>query len=167
MYVNIKAKFDVVQQKGLKVVNLEIHDDTATNYREILKLEVAQSQKGYIETPYECLEDSVEWKQFKPVGLYVGHELVGFAMYGFFKEEGSQGRLWIDRLLIDQQFQGRGLGKQFMKDLVLRVSAEYGQQPIFLSVYPENTNAVHLYEQLGFEFIEERDVNGEHIMKRP
>lgn len=148
-------------------MNLEIHDVTVANYREILKLEVAQSQKEYIETPYECLEDSVEWKEFKPVGLYADQELVGFAMYGFFKDEGSSGRLWIDRLLIDHQFQTKGLGRQFMRDLIERVIEEYGQQPIFLSVYLENTKAVKLYSQLGFEFTNERDINGEHTMKRP
>ncbi len=148
-------------------MNLEIHDVTATNYRDILQLKVAQSQKDYIETPYECLEDSVEWKQFKPVGLYVETELVGFAMYGFFKGEGAKGRLWIDRLLIDEQFQGRGLGTQFMCKLVETVREEYGVQAIYLSVYPENEGAVRLYRKLGFEFIEERDVNGEHIMVKP
>ena len=148
-------------------MNLEIHDVTATNYRDILQLKVAQSQKDYIETPYECLEDSVEWKQFKPVGLYENKELVGFAMYGFFREEGASGRLWIDRLLIDERYQGRGLGKKFMTKLIERVSEEYGHQPIFLSVYPENTNAVRLYKQLGFVFTEERDSNGEHIMRKP
>lgn len=148
-------------------MNLEIHDVTATNYREILGLKVAQSQKDYIETPYECLEDSLEWQEFKPVGLYANEELVGFAMYGFFKGEGPHGRLWIDRLLIDEQFQGRGLGTDFMKKLIETVIQEYGEQPIFLSVYPENQGAVRLYEKLGFKFIEERDVNGEHIMVRP
>lgn len=146
-------------------MNLEIHGVTATNYRDILQLTVAQSQKDYIESPYECLVDSVEWKQFKPVGLYVNEELVGFAMYGFFEEEGKHGRLWIDRLLIDEHFQGRGYGTQFMKKLIKKVTAEYGQQPIYLSVYPENEGAVHLYQKLGFEFIDERDINGEHIMR--
>lgn len=146
-------------------MNLEIHDVTATNYRDILQLKVAQSQKEYIETPYECLEDSVEWKQFKPVGLYVNEELVGFAMYGFFQSEGTNGRLWIDRLLIDEQFQGKGYGTQFMKMLMSKVTMEYGQQPIYLSVYPENENAVRLYQKLGFKFTEERDINGEHIMR--
>ncbi|MBD7908090.1 GNAT family N-acetyltransferase [Sporosarcina gallistercoris] len=147
-------------------MNLEIHDVTATNYRDILELKVAQSQKEYIETPYECLEESVEWKQFKPVGLYADGELVGFSMYGFFKGEGHNGRLWIDRLLIDERFQGRGLGTAFMRKLIETVSKEYGEQPIYLSVYPENEGAVRLYEKLGFKFIEERDVNGEHIMVR-
>ena len=146
-------------------MNLEIHDVTATNYRDILQLKVAQSQKDYIETPYECLEDSVEWKQFKPVGLYVDGELVGFAMYGFFQSEGANGRLWIDRLLIDEQFQGKGYGTQFMKMLISKVTEEYGQQPIYLSVYPDNEDAVRLYQKLGFKFIEERDINGEHIMR--
>ncbi|WP_251639688.1 GNAT family N-acetyltransferase [Sporosarcina sp. NCCP-2716] len=147
-------------------MDLSIHDVTASNYREILQLQVADSQKGFIETPYQCLEDSVTWKQFRPVGLYAGETLVGFAMYGLFEEEGLAGRLWIDRLLIDVRYQGQGYGKRFMVLLIAHVLEQYGQQPIYLSVYPDNMNAIRLYEQLGFSFTGELDEHGEHIMKK-
>ncbi len=147
-------------------MDLFIHDVTASNYREILQLQVADSQKNFIETPYQCLEDSVTWEQFRPVGLYAGETLVGFAMYGLFEEEGKAGRLWIDRLLIDVRYQGKGYGKRFMILLMTYVQDRYGQRPIYLSVYPDNVNAIRLYEQLGFSFTGELDENGEHLMKK-
>lgn len=147
-------------------MELSIHDVTASNYREILQLQVAASQKNYIETPYECLEDATEWKQFRPVGLWAGELLVGFAMYGFFEMEGEAGRLWIDRLLIDERYQGNGYGKKFMILLMQSVLNQYGQQPIYLSVYPDNERAIGLYQTLGFTFTGEMDVNGERLMKK-
>ncbi|AIF45171.1 hypothetical protein [Virgibacillus sp. SK37] len=42
---------------------------------------------------------------------------------------------------------------------------EYPAQTIYLSVYENNLPAIYLYEKFGFAFIEERDINGEKIMK--
>ena len=147
------------------VVDIGIHDVTVQNYRDMLCLHVAPAQLHFIETPQQCLRDAEIWKEYRPVGLYADGLLVGFAMYGFFPGEAVTGRLWIDRVLIDESHQGKGLGTLFMRALIGKLTAEYGKQPIYLSVYQENAGAVHLYEKLGFQFIDELDVNGEHIMK--
>ncbi|MHA6260081.1 GNAT family N-acetyltransferase [Sporosarcina sp. CAU 1771] len=147
-------------------MGIAIHDVTKYNYQEVLKLKVSKSQLNFIETTYESLVDSVKWKEYKPVGLYQDYQLVGFAMYGFFAEETKTGRLWIDRFLIDENYQGFGLGTLFMETLIQKVTEEYGQQAIYLSVYPENEGAFYLYEKFGFCVTGELDVNGEQIMKR-
>ena len=147
-------------------MNISIQAVTKENYQEILKLRVAVSQSDYIETPMECLTEATECEFYKPVGLYSDDELVGFAMYGFFPNETKRGRLWIDRILIDSSYQGKGLGTLFMEALIEKVEEEYGKQPIFLSVYPDNKGAIHLYDKLGFVFTDEFDINGESIMVR-
>jgi len=145
-----------------------IHTVTEQNYRRILKLEVAEGQEDFIETPYECLKEASECKVFRPVGLSIDDEFAGFAMYGYFPSEkaGVNGRLWIDRFLVDGEFQGRGLGKRFFQALIERVEAEYGKQPIYLSVYARNVVAIRMYEKFGFVLTGEQDVNGELIMVR-
>lgn len=147
-------------------MGIKIHDVTKDNYRDILNLTVARSQLNFVESPYECLEDSVEQKEYRPVGLYAEDRLIGFAMYGFFPGEKKQGRLWIDRILIDEEEQGKGFGESSMITLIDKVTKEYGEQPIFLSVYQDNKGAIYLYEKLGFKFINELDINGEEIMRR-
>jgi len=145
---------------------ITIHDVTHENYKEILKLKISEEQKGFIETPYECLVEAAECKLYKPVGLHVDETLAGFAMYGCFPEEGQQERVWIDRFLIDEKYQGIGLGTSFMKAMIKKVEHQYGNQPIYLSVYADNKAAIHLYKKLGFSFTDELDINGELVMAR-
>ncbi|MGN7387931.1 GNAT family N-acetyltransferase [Sporosarcina sp. SAFN-015] len=143
----------------------EIRKVTDDKKKEILSLHVAEGQRQFIETIEECLMDAEQWKEFRPVGLYVDDVPVGFAMYGYLGDGKGGGNLWIDRMMIDENFQGKGYGRHFMELLMKRVVDEYGEQPIYLSVYPENTDAIRLYERLGFVFIGEYDSKGEQIME--
>ncbi|WLV25249.1 GNAT family N-acetyltransferase [Aciduricibacillus chroicocephali] len=145
-----------------------IHNVTEENYRSILKLEVSEGQEDFIETPYECLEEAAECKLYKLVGLSIDGDFAGFAMYGYFPAEKAEisGRLWIDRFLVDGNFQGKGLGKKFFQAIIQQVESEYGKQPIYLSVYAQNSVAIRMYEKFGFIPTGEQDVNGELIMVR-
>jgi diamine N-acetyltransferase len=147
-------------------VKWDIRKVTANNKREILSLRVAENQKHFIETTEECLLEAEQWEEFRPVGLYVDDVPVGFAMYGYLGDGKGGGNVWIDRLMIDENFQGKGFGRHFMELLIEKVLAEYGEQPIYLSVYPANTDAIRLYEKLGFVFIGEYDTKGEQIMQK-
>ena len=69
--------------KGTISVKWEIRKVTDDNKNEILSLRVAEDQMHFIETIEECLSDAEQWKEFRPVGLYVDEVPVGFAMYGY------------------------------------------------------------------------------------
>lgn len=145
---------------------ITIHDVTLENYKGILELKISAEQKDFIETPYECLAEAAECGLYTPVGLHVDDHLAGFAMYGFLPEEDGKERLWIDRFLIDEKYQGKGLGTCFMKEIIKELEYKYEQQPIYLSVYVENEAAIHLYKKLGFSYTGELDINGELVMAR-
>ena len=144
----------------------EIRKVTDDNKKEILSLRVAEDQRHFIETTEECLAEAEQWEEFRPVGLYVDGVAVGFAMYGYLGDGKGGGNLWIDRMLIDVKYQGNGFGSRFMELLMQRVLIEYGEQPIYLSVYPENTAAIRMYEKLGFVFLDEYDAKGEQVMEK-
>ena len=63
---------------------------------------------------------------------------------------------WIDRIMIDEKYQGKGYGKIAMMKLINIVSKEYGVNVIYLSVTEENRTAYNLYESIGFEFMNEK-----------
>lgn len=61
---------------------------------------------------------------------------------------------------IDAQYQGRGLGRQFMTLLLTIVPR------MTLRVHPDNHAALHLYTTLGFTFDSSPDSNGEVLGRR-
>lgn len=144
-------------------MNLYIKKVTEQNRVAVLALSVAVAQKGFIETTAQCLQEAADDPRFVPVGLYVEDELVGFAMYGKFTE-GQQSRVWLDRLLIDEAYQGQGYGRAFLQELIAHIGEVYQTDRIYLSVYPNNRHAIQLYERYGFRFTGEVDCNGERLM---
>ena len=104
----------VHKQLHFKSVNAE-------NRREVEGLTVFSEQAGFIESVSECLREADELELWRPVGIYDSDTLIGFAMYGYFPEP-APGQLWLDRLLIDKRYQGKGYGKQAVLSLLDRAA---------------------------------------------
>lgn len=118
----------------------------------------------YIESVPECLAEADTDDAWKAVGIYDGRMLVGFAMYGYFCSPQSEGQVWLDRILIDKTYQGKGYGKASVRALLKKLCREYGCHKIYLSVYDVNKPAIGLYHKAGFHFNGELDTKGERIM---
>lgn len=146
--------------KILEDIHFKIVDES--NEKLVRKVSLKANQTDFIETVDECLGEAKEYKQWQPVAIYHNEDVIGFAMYGSF---GPNRHTWIDRIIIDQKYQGQGLGKEAMKGLIKKVSEEYEVDVLYLSIVEENKVAYHLYTQLGFEYMNERDPNGELIFK--
>lgn len=142
----------------------EIREVTKENLKEILSLHVSENQKSFVESTEQCLEDAIECNFYRPAGLYLDGVLVGFAMYGFFPLEDKKGRVWLDRYLIDEQFQGQGLGSIMLDALITHLINLYNCNEIYLSLYETNQRALHLYEKFNFQFNGEKDINDEKVM---
>lgn len=137
---------------------------TEENRKEVLHLSLHDSQKTYIETVAECLKEADELSLWKPTAIYNDEQLIGFAMYGLWKNEGSHGRVWLDRYLIDCRFQGKGYGRQALKVLIDLIFTTYKCKEIYLSLYEDNITALSLYKSVGFVFNGEKDIHGELVM---
>lgn len=147
-------------------MNIHFKPITIDNRDNALNLRIAPEQKGFVESVEECLKEAEQCRRWRPVGIYDGTALVGFAMYGFFRWQYLPfGKLWLDRLLIDYHCQGKGYGRAALQGLVERLIQEYRCRRIYLSVYKENHTAVQMYEKFGFRFNGQRDVHGEYVME--
>ncbi|WMJ07949.1 N-acetyltransferase [Nitrosomonas sp. sh817] len=63
------------------------------------------------------------------------------------------GRLWLDEIQIDPQFQNQGIGTAVIEELI--ATARDRQLPVHLRVLRANRGAHRLYRRLGFRRIEE------------
>lgn len=142
--------------------NIHIKDIDYNNEWIVKKIRIKPGQEKYIESVDECLEEAKEVKEFHPVAICRGEEIVGFAMYGCF---GPNKETWIDRIMIDEKFQGKGLGRKALLKLIAIVKEKYDINEIYLSIIEGNEEAQHLYRSIGFEFTNEKDPNGELIFK--
>ena len=88
-------------------MKIRLEPVTVASRAAVERLETAPGQEGFVESVAECLAEADRRRCWRPVGVYDGDALIGFAMYGFFWEYLPFGRLWLDRLLIDRRFQGR------------------------------------------------------------
>lgn len=138
-----------------------------TNRKEVEALELLPEQQGFIESVRECMLEADRKQEWRPVGIYDGELLIGFAMYGHFGAPLPAGEVWLDRMLIDRRYQGRGYGKAAVPALLQRLHQEYGTRQVYLSVYENNAAAIALYQELGFCFNGELDYNGEKVMVCP
>lgn len=144
-------------------MNLFIKDVDETNWREVRALCVSTNQKGFIESNAQSLLEaaydvSLRWR---PLALYHKDQLVGFSMIGA-KNEST---MWLDRLMIDTNFQGEGLGTLFIPLLIEFMKQEYAVERIYLSVHDENEKIIPYYQRFGFLDSQKHDPeNGERIM---
>ena len=129
------------------------------------RLHISEAQAGTVETVEECVAEAKEVPHWRPIIVRRGGIDIGFAMYGLWVDEGKDGRAWLDRFFIDEQFQGRGYANEVLTPLLYYVGAECNRNAIFLSVYDSNAVAISIYKKLGFVFNGEFDVNGERVME--
>ena len=144
---------------------MDLHLERASEENEeaLLALSLYPNQEHFIETVRECLDEAKDEARWVPVGIYDGETLVGFAMYGYFSDETES--VWMDRLLIDKAYQGRGYGKEAVRLLLEVLKESYPADKIFLSVYEDNPVAISLYKKMGFFFNGALDTKGEKVME--
>ncbi|MBC1500434.1 GNAT family N-acetyltransferase [Listeria weihenstephanensis] len=140
-------------------MNLRIERVDQTNWRQVTALSVSLNQKNFIESNTYSILEAHYIADWYPVGLYSDDSLVGFAMYGCYENNS----VWLDRLMIDQNYQGQGFGERFLKYLIEHLKNNFKIKNILLSFTPSNQVAKIFYEKKGFSNTNEIDENGELI----
>ncbi len=57
---------------------------------------------------------------------------------------------WVFRIMIDENFQGKGIGKAATKLMISEMGKLADAEKIVVGYHPENREAHHLYASLGF-----------------
>lgn len=77
-------------------------------------------------------------------GIFSGHRLLAFVFYQTVLDEGE-----IIHLVCDSKYQGKGIAKQLMQQLIDQ-HRQQGIQQWHLEVRESNLPAIKLYQRLGF-----------------
>lgn len=140
------------------------------NWKSIQQLSVGKEQAHFIETATECFQDAItdayhiQWSFY---GIYEQDTLIGFAMHGVQKFGMlPYSQVWLDRFMIDYNYQGKGYGKKSLEYILEKMQEEYECKKIYLSVHETNEAAIGLYEKLGFRKTWWKDPKGERVMRK-
>ncbi len=137
---------------------LEFREVTEDNYHEFVELEVKPDQKDNfyfksVKPNTMTLAQAYIYPDRKVLAVYDDDTMVGSVFYTPEAEtEGGEKIAWLTRLMLDQRYQGNGLGRRTMELLISKIRGHYGGQPVRLglSYEPHNKVAEKLYTSLGF-----------------
>ncbi|HEY1013056.1 MAG TPA: GNAT family N-acetyltransferase [Herpetosiphonaceae bacterium] len=140
---------------------IELIPVTEHNFRDCVKLVVADDQTDYVASNLYTLAQSYVYPSWQPRAIHADGQLVGFVATGLDSETGHQ---WIIRFMIGKDLQGKGYGKAALLAIIDQLKAASPESEIRLSYVPGNEVAERLYRAVGFEATGEID-DGEVVMR--
>ena len=162
----------------MRKAKIHLEKVTDDNVEAIVKLRVSGEQRNYVASNDWSLIDAYLWlaegNPVFPFGIYNGKTLVGFIMirydndwtgyerdawinsdaYRFYKDKNYY---YIWRFMIDKRFQGRGYGREALKQALdfMRTFPCGAAEYCVLSYAPANETAKNLYFSFGFTELNE------------
>ncbi|HRJ86570.1 MAG TPA: GNAT family N-acetyltransferase [Ignavibacteria bacterium] len=129
-------------------MKIELKEVTADNLGKISKLKVKESQQDFVAPNAYSVAQSKFYSTWICLAAYAGEEPVGFTMYGI---DDADKTVWIIRMMIDGNHQGKGYGRQILTLAVEHIKNSHNCNEVFLSFVPGNDTAKRLYESFGFK----------------
>src|SRR5262245_26120443 len=99
-------------------MTMTLREITRENWEQCVRLEVAPEQQRFVASNAVSLAQSKYEPEWIPLALYDDEEMVGFVMYGVYRD---QGKYWILRMMVDRRLQGNGYGRAAMRLLLDRL----------------------------------------------
>ncbi|MFD0868193.1 acetyltransferase [Chlamydia abortus] len=130
------------------------------NWYDCTQIQVTDEQQTLFPVPAVYWLAESAYCGYSPLAIYSGTDLVGLAIYAIDPEDGQY---WIMAFVIDRQFQGKGLGRAGLTELIRYMKEKHACEYIILGHRPGNDRASGLYESLGFVEI---DRSGTEIIRR-
>lgn len=130
-------------------MQLSLREVTQENWQQCIKLAPHENQREFVAPNVFSLAESKFYPSLVPLAIYDGDLMVGFLMWGTDSDEPS-GDYWIVRLMVDQQYQGKGYGRASMVQILDELKVRPDCKTIKISYHPDNVAADRLYASLGF-----------------
>ena len=146
----------------------EITDDNAPS---VLALRTTPEQARFVSSVEDSLAEAAENPQGSPWfrAVYADDQPVGFVMLSWDVEPQPpeiNGPWFLWKLLIDHRHQGRGHGREVVRQVVQLVR-EQGGSELLTSHVPGDGGPAGFYARLGFGPTGELDPDGEILLRLP
>lgn len=129
------------------------------NWETVTKLKVSEEQQKFIPDNLYAIAES-KFEDATPYGITFGDQMVGFLMVSVFG-----GVHWINRIMVDVESQGKGIGKKALGLMVAELKSKRRVREIRTSVHRENIWAQYIFQVHGFKFGEEVMGEDEVVLK--
>ena len=127
---------------------IELRKITKDNLEEVLNLKITEEQKAFVSTTAHSLAQAWAYRDTAfPFAIYADDVIVGFVMLGYYEIK-NQYTLW--KFLIDEQYQGKGYGKDALKLAIKYIKDTFDVKEIYTGVAFGNEVAKNLYYSMGF-----------------
>src|SRR5262245_52791306 len=134
----------------------EIRPVTKDNWLELARLKVSKNQENFVAPNVYSIaqmqfgaDDEIGRWTLTSLGVYEHEKPVGYVLYGLnYDQPETQGL--IMRLMVDENHQGKGLGRFAMQAVLDIFRADEKVRKVVISYDPENAGAKQLYASLGF-----------------
>ncbi len=126
-----------------------------SNWREAIEIKLLQSQETFVSPPVKSMAAAYvrqhgEHYDYAPMGIYDGDSMVGYV--ATLCDPNTTSDYWIDDIMIDARYQGKGLGRAAVAETIAHILRTYPRcEAIMLSCHRNNRVAAELYRRMGFE----------------
>lgn len=131
---------------------------TRFNWEQVLELELHDYQEDFLPSNLYSLAQS-RFEDLEPFGIFLDGKMVGFLMYGEFS-----GVCWINRVMIDRDYQEKGIGYKAVELLLGKLARHPKCGEIRTSFARQNALAEYFFGKLGFQKISD-GLDGEIVMR--
>ena len=114
------------------------------NWELCLDIRLHPEQEAFLPPVLYSLAQA-KFENLIPYGILQGGKMVGFLMYGNFG-----GICWINRVLIDKDYQQQGIGSAAVRQLLNQLTSKFTCKEIRASYSRDNNIAANFFSGLGF-----------------
>jgi diamine N-acetyltransferase len=149
--------------------HVTLREITATTVRAVTNLSVTESQKGFVAPNAVSLAQALFAPEAWYRAIYFGEELAGFVMLedqSLLPDPPPEPEVGVWRFMIDARFQGRGIGRAAMVQVIEHVRSKGLFTSLQLSYVPGPGCPEPFYLSLGFRHTGRVD-DGEVVLELP
>ena len=145
-------------------LDINLREVTVENWLDMINLEITKEQEDFVALPSEAIAASKFYEYYVNRGIYLGDKPVGFIQYYPNYRDEKPNEIFIDQLLIDVEFQGKGYGSVATKLVLKEIKKLRGFDSISICYVEGHDIMKSFFERFGFKVIEQDEFD-ETIME--